>query len=308
MLLDGPKKAAQLENLKTMIRAVGARRAFSIIGYNFSIAGVAGRIKGRFARGEAEAVGMDGPYNKPMPRGMAWNMVYNANAPAGAEPSATSDQLCSGCKIFSTPFCPWPEEAGVVLAAHPDDPPLPTIRAQPRLVYQPQLYQRLIDLHPSRSNALEFCVGTLAEMTEGDVYEAVDAYSRQDKIAYVHLRNVHGKVPTYKETFIDGRRRRRAARAENFETEPIRTGVIIPDHRAANELRRPLACRNGLCPGLPSGSPPIRLAARLGGRVPVAGVCDPGILLSKLALTGGWPRIRVSASGSRSDKRHGKNP
>jgi hypothetical protein len=31
-------------------------------------------------------------------------------------------------------------------------------------------------------------------MTEGDVYEAVDQYSRQGKIAYVHLRNVTGKV------------------------------------------------------------------------------------------------------------------
>jgi mannonate dehydratase len=29
-------------------------------------------------------------------------------------------------------------------------------------------------LKPSPRNALEFCVGTLAEMTDGDIYEAVD--------------------------------------------------------------------------------------------------------------------------------------
>ena len=58
-------------------------------------------------------------------------------------------------------------------------------------------------LAPSPSNALELCVGTIAEMTEGDVYDAVDRYSRQGKIAYIHLRNVVGKVPTYRETFID---------------------------------------------------------------------------------------------------------
>jgi hypothetical protein len=46
-----------------------------LFGYNFSIAGVAGRVKGKFARGEAEAVGMDGPLDKPLPNGMAWNMV-----------------------------------------------------------------------------------------------------------------------------------------------------------------------------------------------------------------------------------------
>ena len=50
---------------------------------------------------------------------------------------------------------------------------------------------------------LEFCRGTLAEMTEGDIYEAVDTYRRQQRLAYVHFRNVTGKVPFYKETFVD---------------------------------------------------------------------------------------------------------
>src|SRR6516162_2029697 len=75
VLLDGPKKTQQLESLKTTIRAVG--RA------GVPIAGVAGRIKGPFARGQAEAVGMDGPFDKPMPRGMAWNMIYDPNAATG---------------------------------------------------------------------------------------------------------------------------------------------------------------------------------------------------------------------------------
>jgi mannonate dehydratase len=106
---------------------------------------------------------------------------------------------------------------------------MPTMRGQPRLVYQPYMYQRLIDLVPSKSNALELCVGTLAEMTEGDIYDAVDRYSRQKKIAYLHLRNVVGKVPHYRETLID-----------EGEVDMIRIlsillqngfdGVIIPDH------------------------------------------------------------------------------
>ena len=56
---------------------------------------------------------------------------------------------------------------------------MPTMRGQPRLVYQPHHYQRLIDLKPSPPNTLEFCIGSLAEMTEGDVYEAIERYSRQ---------------------------------------------------------------------------------------------------------------------------------
>ena len=106
---------------------------------------------------------------------------------------------------------------------------MPTMRAQPRLVYQPQLYQRLLDLHPSPANQLEFCLGSLAEMADGDIYETVDQYSRQKKLAYVHFRNVRGKVPHYKETFIDDGEVDvfhvlRILKKNNFN------GVVIPDH------------------------------------------------------------------------------
>ena len=153
VLLDGPKKPQQLENLKQLIRNVG-KAGIPVFGYNFSIAGVAGRVKGPFARGDAEAVGMDGPSDKPLPNGMVWNMVYDRHAMPGVVPSATPEQLWSRLKDFLDALIPVAEEAGVTLAAHPDDPPMPTVRAQPRLVYQPELYQKLIDLKPSPRNAL----------------------------------------------------------------------------------------------------------------------------------------------------------
>jgi mannonate dehydratase len=103
------------------------------------------------------------------------------------------------------------------------------MRRQPRLVFQPHMYQRLLDAVPNPYNALELCVGTIAEMTDGSVYDAVDNYSRQNKIAYIHLRNVAGKVPNYRETFID-----------EGDVDMVRilkilhrnkfTGVVIPDH------------------------------------------------------------------------------
>jgi len=228
VLLDGPKKRPQLENLKNIIRNVG-RAGIPIFGYNFSIAGVAGRVKGRFARGHAEAVGMNGPLDKPLPNGMVWNMVYDREAAPGTVISATHEQLWQRLKDFLDAVIPVAEESGVTLAAHPDDPPMPTVRSQPRLVYQPHLYQKLIDLRPSQRNALEFCVGTLAEMTEGNIYDVVDTYSRQGKLGYVHLRNVRDKVPHYKETFIDDGevdivKVLRILKRNNFQ------GVLIPDH------------------------------------------------------------------------------
>jgi mannonate dehydratase len=160
---------------------------------------------------------------------MVWNMVYDQKAPAGTLPSVSHEELWRRLQRFLADVLPVAEASGVRLAAHPDDPPMPSMRRQPRLVYQPHMYQRLLDLKPSPSNALELCVGTLAEMTEGNIYEAVDQYSKQGKIAYLHLRNVMGKVPYYRESFID-----------EGDVDMLRIlailhhnkfdGVIIPDH------------------------------------------------------------------------------
>ena len=228
VLLEGPMKNRQLENVKAMIRNLG-EAGIPIMGYNFSIAGVCGRTTGPYARGGAMSVGMEGPLDEPMPNGMVWNMIYDANAPKGHVPAVTPDELWRRLANFLREMLPVAEEAGVKLALHPDDPPMPTMRGQPRLVYQPGLYQKVIDLNPSPANAFEFCVGTLAEMSEGDVYDAVETYSRQGRLAYVHLRNVRGRVPFYKETFIDEGdvdvlRVLRILKQNNFG------GVIIPDH------------------------------------------------------------------------------
>jgi mannonate dehydratase len=240
ILLAGPRRNEQIENLKELIRRVG-QAGIPIFGYNFSIAGVWGHVRGPWARGGAETVaflGPDGPEETPIPNGMVWNMIYDPNAPPGTIGAVTSEQLWERLEYFLNEMLPVAEEAGVRLAAHPDDPPMPAIRQTARLVYQPHLYQKLIDLNPSPANALEFCVGTVAEMSGGDVYQAVDAYSRQNRLAYVHLRNVKGKVPRYYEVFID-----------EGDTDMIRVlsilknnnyqGVIIPDHTPSLECAAP---------------------------------------------------------------------
>ncbi|MEM6379858.1 MAG: mannonate dehydratase [Bacteroidota bacterium] len=228
ILLDGPKKAAQMENIKQLIRDVGAA-GIPVFGYNFSLAGVAARIKGPFARGGAISVGMDGGDETPIPNGMVWNMVYDEQASAGNIPEIDHQELWQRLQYFLDEILPVAEAAGVKMAAHPDDPPLPYVRKTPRLVYQPGLYQKLIDMHPSPANNLEFCLGSLAEMTEGDVYQATDIYSKQNKIGYIHFRNVVGKVPNYKEVFVDEGdidmfRILKILKRNNFE------GVLIPDH------------------------------------------------------------------------------
>jgi len=194
---------SSLKNVKTIIRTMG-KVGIPILGYNFSIAGVWGHVQGPYARGGAESVGFlgkDGPEETPIPKGQVWNMTYDPNAAPGSIGKVTSEQLWRRLTDFLREVVPVAEEAGVRLAAHPDDPPMPELRGTARLIYRPALYQRLLDIYPSRSNAIEFCQGTTAEMADGDVYETIDKLTRQGSIAYVHFRNVRGKVPKYHEVF-----------------------------------------------------------------------------------------------------------
>ncbi len=107
--------------------------------------------------------------------------------------------------------------------------PLRHAQGNTRLVWRPELYQRLLDLKKSHSNTLELCVGTLAEMNGWNFYEAIESYAKQNSIGYIHLRNVEGQIPRYRETFIDEGdidiyRVLKILRRNDFR------GAVIPDH------------------------------------------------------------------------------
>jgi len=229
VILDGPKKGEQMAQLKEQIKLVG-QAGIPMFGYNFSLAGVSSRKKGNYARGSAVSVGMEGEVDEtPIPKGMVWNMIYDEKAPEGYLPAIEHDELWNRLSYFLNEIIPVAEEAGVKMAAHPDDPPMPYVRKSPRLVYQPRMYQDLLDLHPSNANVLEYCLGSISEMTEGDIYEFTEQYSAQNAIGYIHFRNVKGKVPHYKEVFIDEGdidmiKILKILKKNDFQ------GVLIPDH------------------------------------------------------------------------------
>ena len=93
ILLDGPQRARQIENVKTIVRRLGEAR-IPVLGYNFSLAGVCGRVSAPHGRGNAITLGMDGPAEEvPLPNGMIWNMIYDRNAPNGTLPTVSHDEL-----------------------------------------------------------------------------------------------------------------------------------------------------------------------------------------------------------------------
>lgn len=238
ILLDGPEKDAQIEIVKQTIRAAG-NAGVPAIGYNFSIAGVWGWTRGPYARGGAMSVGFDMrtvDLSEPIPDGMVWNMRYRSRRSDGVVGDISEAELWERLRWFLERILPVAEECGVNLALHPDDPPVDVMRGTARLVNRPEKYDRLIAISPSRSNQIELCLGSVQEMPEGrlDVYQTVDKYTRDGRVGYIHFRNVKGKVPSYREVFVDEGdidmgRVVAILHANDYQ------GVLIPDHTPALE-------------------------------------------------------------------------
>ena len=127
------------------------------------------------------------------------------NAPLADIGAFDEAQVWATLTYFLEAIIPVAEEAGVMLALHPDDPPVPNIAGVDRAIRSVDAYKRVIDIVDSPSNGLEFCQGCIGEMCEDpeDVYAAIHYFASRKRIAYVHFRNVRGTIPTFEETFID---------------------------------------------------------------------------------------------------------
>ena len=232
VLLDGPKRDEQIANLQELLRTMG-RLGIEVMGYNFSYANVWGRVHGPYARGGARTpayLEAQAPAQTPIPKGTVWSVQYDPSAAEGDIGTVSEEVLWERYTRFLHDMIPVAEEANVRLAMHPADPPFGVLRGTHRLVWKPEQYQKFFDLYPSHHHCAEFCQGTIAEMNgEMDVYQAIESYTAQKKIAYVHFRNVRGTVPNYIEEFVDTGdvdmvKALRIYHKNGFD------GVLIPDH------------------------------------------------------------------------------
>ena len=230
VLLDGPKKEQQLEDLKTILRNVG-KAGIPIMGYYFSLAGVWGWTSGPNGRGQANAVEFDQAkvdIHQSIPKGMVWNMRYE-DEDYGSVPPVSRTEMWERLNYFLKALLPIAAENGVRLVAHPDDPPLPEMRGTARLFYNTKEYEKLLDISSSPANGFELCMGTIQEMQGSDVYSFLEKYASEKRIGYIHFRNVVGKVPQYREAFVDEGdidmvKALQILNANGYD------GVLIPDH------------------------------------------------------------------------------
>jgi len=145
---------------------------------------------------------------------------------ADLEPGATRGDLWRHLEQFLTELIPVAEDAGVVLTMHPDDPPLPSLLGNDRIMHCVEGFQRLIDLVPSPSNKIAFCQGSFAEMGV-DIPSVIRLLGRD--IAYVHFRDVRGTADKFAESWHDNGQTDMAEAMRTYREVGF-DGPMRPDH------------------------------------------------------------------------------
>ena len=140
----------------------------------------------------------------------------------------TEEKLWNNLKYFLDAVVSEAEEAGVKLAMHPDDPPIPLVKGTPRIMYSIDNFQRLLDLHPSEMSGIALCQGNFTLMTD-DLPGVIRKFGRQQKIFFVHFRDVQGQATDFVETFHDDGKTDMVACMQAYK-EVSYSGICRPDH------------------------------------------------------------------------------
>jgi mannonate dehydratase len=149
-------------------------------------------------------------------------------APPTSEGPISEEELWANLEYFLRKVVPVAEQAGVKLAMHPDDPPLSPIRGVGRIMRSVSNYQRLLDLVPSPVNGITLCQGNFTLMTD-DLPSVIRHFGKQEKIFFVHFRDVRGTAEKFEETWHDDGKTDLLACMEAYRDVGF-NGVLRPDH------------------------------------------------------------------------------
>ena len=113
----------------------------------------------------------------------------------------TQERLWANLEYLLKAIVPVAEKAGVKLAIHPDDPPVPAIQHVGRILTSADAIEKAINLVPSKNMGITLCQGTYTAMGE-DILQVIDRF--KDKTFFVHFRDISARNPyDFHETFHD---------------------------------------------------------------------------------------------------------
>ncbi len=221
-MLGLPGRDEQIENYQATIRNLG-QAGIPLLGYHWMPNGVWRTSNTTVGRGGALVTSFD------LSRAADHPLVYGVKEhPLTEGRTFTADEMWQNYTYFMNAVVPVAEEAGVKLALHPDDPPVPMLGGVARIFGSFEGFKRAMEIAPSPNSGLDFCMGCWSEMGP-NVIDAIRYFGERGKIFYVHFRDVQGTVPVFQECFlgegnVDVVAAMRALKEVNF------TGFIIDDH------------------------------------------------------------------------------
>ncbi|OPX24998.1 MAG: hypothetical protein B1H02_02345 [Candidatus Latescibacteria bacterium 4484_107] len=196
-----PGRDEQIANVCTSIRNMG-RAGIGVLQYQWMLLGGLRTEYSPTGRGGARYSRFDLEVSQRMP---AASMDWLGDGPYPHLPDRklSAEEVWDNLVYFLERIVPVAEEAGVKLAIHPDDAPIPSFMGVARIMTSLEALQRVIDAVPSPCNGLGFCQGTIATMAGVDAVAAIRRFGGQGKIFFAHFRNPRGQVPKFDEVFPD---------------------------------------------------------------------------------------------------------
>jgi mannonate dehydratase len=115
----------------------------------------------------------------------------------------TEETIRENLRLFLREIVPAAEEADVLMAIHPDDPPW-SLLGLPRIVSTENDLRQIIGAIDSPSNGIAFCAGSLGASAGNDIVGMAERFAH--RVNFVHLRNVKrtGRRDFLEDNHLDG--------------------------------------------------------------------------------------------------------
>jgi mannonate dehydratase len=181
----------ELRKIQDSLKAAGAV-GLPVVEYNFYAHRFVDGYYNTSARGGAGTLSMDYERGKNLP------------PDPGEGKGQTSEMIWENLTYFLKAVIPVAEKAGVRMALHPNDPPVPVSHGHSQIIATFNDWKRLIEIVDSPSNGMTYDCGVSREIGE-DPLEVLRYLGSRDRINHIHYRNVRVEIPSlkYEEVFFD---------------------------------------------------------------------------------------------------------
>jgi mannonate dehydratase len=191
IVMGKPGRDEQIDEYVTAIRTMG-RLGVPVLCYNFMPQVTSAAMVVRTSITYAERGGS--------PTSQYRAADFRPESVPHDEGTTTDEQMWDHLEYFLKRIVPVAEQEGVLLAMHPDDPPLSPLCGLSRILRSVESFDRLTQLVDSPVNGVTLCQGCFAEMG-ADLGSVARRF--RERIHFVHFRDIWGSPEDFHETFPD---------------------------------------------------------------------------------------------------------